>query len=377
MAEGNENGATTKQQANKSTRSRKKRELNTQEKRIMEALDTTSGLITDMTAKPASRAVSFNDLHNSTIPAEIALPTSSEEEEDWDESKSEINRELRNVLSQAENQAKKTQPETSKSLTTINISQTPGTSKTNNNERTMSAKMAASEANIAHTDKGVTQPVEVERITSKMLLTMEKTPFIQEEELDRFKANTYPLQKFIILRNLLGKIVRTHYNLINLRENIELGTIPPGMRANRESQVIDPDTTFTLKKMQICGDFENSLLQLTISHYEKIEPTQAAEFKTLWTSKTNLSAKENVLIRLKLAHYKNELIEQKETQRRIRKERREKKKQEEPTTTNPEPTTNENNWGQQRPQPQRPPRKQYNRNEQWNQGSEPWNRGKQ
>lgn len=373
MAEGSNQATSSRNQKVKTQKNtRSKGKLNTTaDLQILEQLASTQGLTTDRTDR-TTKSVSFTNMLENSVLDQNIRDTHTSSNEDWETTHLNLNDDLRRAVSQAE-AVENTEPQRLQVPTAeeINTSQQPGTS---NTERV--SRISKSDINIAHEPTTSNQPLPVDKIESAMILSIKRTPFIQEDNLDRFKANTYPLQKFIILRNLLGKIIRTHFNIINLKDSLEQGNIPQSMKATRDIQVIDPDVTFNLEKMKIAGEFENSMLKLTLEHYKKIQPRQTHEFHTLWTDKSHLTTKENVLIRLKLVHYKNELIQEKERIMRDRKERREQRMKE---ASNPKPQEKpqeENNQQQgweQRPQPQRQTRNQRYNREPWNRNKPTWN----
>lgn len=224
------------------------------------------------------------------------------------------------------------------------------------------------------TDNQNHHQLEINQVKSSHILNAELTPFYNEENLDRFAANTYPLYKFQILRTIISKITRAEFHLKYLLDTKKEGLIPRGLKVAKPIQVIDPDTEFQLKKLQLYGDFESDLRNSIITHYQNLIPKLTTEFEKLWTDHSGLTTNERELLCIKLVHYKNEILNEKQSNIRQKQTRdykdklTENAKNAENSNTNPNPNPNPNpnqnpeqtypNPGPSnlRPKPQRQPR---------------------
>lgn len=349
--------------------------LNKEDLATLKELESSQGIMIDRTnTTKTAKTVSFTDLNNTPK---------------WDDedSLSEINIPLVDTPRSSQSNQEQTQIITTGNQIAIPYPISPSiivqnhtTTTEPETPKTTRLTETRSDINIVHNPTHNTTPLTVDAVTSEIILQIQPTPFIQEETLELFRPNTYPLQKFIILRNLLGKIVRTHYHIINLEDNLQQGTVPPAMRANRETQVIDPDTSYQLSMLQINGEYEEKILQTTLTHYRRLKPKLVNDFSNLWDNKAGVNEKENKLIRLKLIHYKNTMIKEKteaiDRRKNIREQRRKERTENQTPpqdTTQPTTTTGWNN--NTRPLPQRQPwrRTRYpenpNRNQRNNQGN--------
>ena len=159
-------------------------------------------------------------------------------------------------------------------------------------------------------DNTYTEPaaIPVERITSDTVLEFHIYPFEVEPELPNFCNGTVALQYFRVLRDVVWKWTRAKGHNKTLTDSRSSDTIPPGLKLNKNLEVIEMTSALKLKTLKILGKAEGKLCDAIIEHYSELIPVLEAEFNDIYNNMEGVTTDEKRLIALKLIHYKNTLM---------------------------------------------------------------------
>jgi hypothetical protein len=140
---------------------------------------------------------------------------------------------------------------------------------------------------------------------------MTKTPFTDEDNLPPFEHGSRGLSYFQVLRTLLSKNIRATIHLQTLKEHNRRHQIPKGLRIIKSLNAVEPTHQLKIEYMQILGQAENQMMSTLIQHYNNALPKIEEEFRALFTQASNsLTPFDRRLMVIKLAHFKNDLIEE-------------------------------------------------------------------
>ena len=151
-------------------------------------------------------------------------------------------------------------------------------------------------------------PIPVERITSETLLEFHIYPFEVEPDLPNFCNGTYALYYFRVLRDVVWKWTRAKGHNKTLTDSRSSDIVPPGLKLNKNLEVIEMTASLKLAAMKILGKAEGQLCNAIIAHYDDLIPKLEDEFKSIYNNMTGVTQDEQRLIALKLIHYKNTLM---------------------------------------------------------------------
>ena len=116
----------------------------------------------------------------------------------------------------------------------------------------------------------------------------------------------------MLIRSILSKYVRASLQNNHLKECLDRGQIPRGLKINKKLMAVDPTPDLRLDHLAILAKAEKKTMQAILAHYETAIPALREKFDHYFEKTVGLSPADRRLLVLKLLHYKNTLTATKE-----------------------------------------------------------------